>query len=616
MAKKLPVIGALWMEGSLSFLEQLCLKSFVDAGHRVVLYHYGPLQNVPDGIELADASEVLPRTNFLQHERTGSPALHSDLFRYKMLAKADNMIWADTDAYCMRPFETDTGHYYGWESGTHINGGVLGLPKDCPTLNALLEFTSDEFAIPSYYGEKYQKELEDKKAAGEPVHASEQPWGVWGPHAVTHFLHETGEDKYAFPQEVLYPFTFKQRRMMLKPDLDVSPYVTDKTTSVHLYGRRMRMRIIEKEGGAPHPRSFLASLLRKHDIDPEKAPIPNKRPAHEVKAAEEAAAAAKQVKQAKKDPTKLEGAYLKAAVGIAALREGSTFGEVAKQFGVDRKLVRGYRNTVRDNAHLLFAQPKVNGAGFDDFNANYLNTRHFLQTVNVPAFDPPQQRFVYLKTSKAACSTVMATLVREMARAHGDDIEVVMDTLDSVHTPPADLVLSGRVGLDEEAVMKALADDAAFKFTIIRDPISRTVSAWADKIAGAQKEKGRLMEYLGREETDNLTLKQFIALLASDEGAADLDRHWRLQRKETSYDLMNYDYIGTVETMDASMRHIVSTIFGAEAADRIEDTRKTLGHKTKSQELMETLSKRDITALEKAFAPDFEMYEEVKKRLG
>ena len=65
MAKKIDYqIGALWMEGRLSFLEQLCLKSFVDAGHHVVLYHYGPLFGVPDGIELKDANAVLPRRNF------------------------------------------------------------------------------------------------------------------------------------------------------------------------------------------------------------------------------------------------------------------------------------------------------------------------------------------------------------------------------------------------------------------------------------------------------------------------------------------------------------------------------------------------------------------------
>lgn len=270
----LNTIGMLWMEGPLSYLEQLCVKSFVDAGHPVVLYHYGPLENVPDGVELDDAEQFLPREGFLTHKRTGSPALHSDVFRYKMLKANRNMIWADTDAYCMRPFETPTGHFYGWESKTHINGGVLGLPHDCATLDALLEFTSDEFAIPSYYGPEYEQELIDAKAKGMPVHASEQPWGVWGPHAVTHFLHETGEAKYALPQEGLYPFLFKDRRKMLKANFDTTGYITDNTYSVHFYGRRMRKRLVEREGGIPHPKSLIGQLLAKHKVDPAKAPLP------------------------------------------------------------------------------------------------------------------------------------------------------------------------------------------------------------------------------------------------------------------------------------------------------------------------------------------------------
>lgn len=277
MAAKTPskdyTIAALWMDGALSFLEQLCLKSFVDAGHAVKLYHYGPLQNVPDGIELADAEAILPREGFLTHQRTGSPALHSDLFRYKMLAQSENTIWADTDAYCMKKFETPNGHFYGWESDKHINGGVLGLPADSDTLRELLEYTSDEFAIPTWYGEDYVRELEAARDADNPVHASEQPWGVWGPHAVTYFLHKTGEAKYALPQEGLYPFTFKDRRMMLKRNFDTSPYITENTYSVHLYGRRMRARLVEREGGAPHPKSLLGKLLVKHGVDPAKAPL-------------------------------------------------------------------------------------------------------------------------------------------------------------------------------------------------------------------------------------------------------------------------------------------------------------------------------------------------------
>ena len=269
-------IGALWVRGPLSFLEQLCLVSFRDAGHHVVLYTYGDVSGIPDGIEQRDANQILSQDGFLVHERTGSPALHSDLFRYRMLEKEDRMIWADTDAYCVKPFETKTGHFFGWESKKHINGGVLGLPRDSEALRELLEFTKDEFAIPPWFTEEEKTRLKELKDSGNPVHAGEMSWGVWGPHAVTYFLKKTGEDKYAFSQEGLYPFTFKERNYMLKRGFDASPYVTDNTFSIHLYGRRMRPRIVEKENGIPKRWSLIGKLLAKHSISAANAPIPNK----------------------------------------------------------------------------------------------------------------------------------------------------------------------------------------------------------------------------------------------------------------------------------------------------------------------------------------------------
>ena len=271
----LPRIGMLWMEGPLSYLEQLCIVSFRDAGHEVVLYHYGPVENVPAGIALADAATILPREgDGLTHARTGSPALHSDLFRYRLLKVEPGMIWADTDAYCLRPFQTETGHFHGWESDAHVNGGVLGLPADSATLSALLNFTSDPFAIPPWFDRKTQAEYRTAAAAGSPIHAGDMPWGVWGPHALTHFLKETGEIAQSFPRHVLYPFTFKDRRKMLQKGFDTSSRILPDTRSIHFYGRRMRKRLVEAEGGVPHPGSLLGRLLRQHGVDPYAAPLP------------------------------------------------------------------------------------------------------------------------------------------------------------------------------------------------------------------------------------------------------------------------------------------------------------------------------------------------------
>ncbi|MGC1487251.1 MAG: hypothetical protein WA784_05620 [Albidovulum sp.] len=266
-------IAALWIGGNLSFLEQLCLKSFLDAGHHLKLYSYEPIGNAPDGTELADANEILGRDNFLRHSRTSSPALHSDLFRYHLLKKCDRTIWADTDAYCVKRFQSATGHFFAWESDKGVNGGVLGLPQDSEALALLLDFTTDEYALPEWYGSKYTQELEAARDAGTPIHVGDQPWGVWGPHAITHFVKKTGEIRHALPRAALYPFAYEERALMLRPGLDPTPFVTEETYSIHLYGRRMRARIVDKFDGVPKPRSLIGQLLKKHKIDPQDAPI-------------------------------------------------------------------------------------------------------------------------------------------------------------------------------------------------------------------------------------------------------------------------------------------------------------------------------------------------------
>lgn len=275
MAQQEYAIGALWIEGPLSYLEQLCLKSFLDNGHAVRLYHYGPVKNVPDGVELADANSILAGEQYLTHGPTGSFALHSDLFRYKMLEKTDKMIWADTDAYCLKPFVPVEGHLYGYQSERSINGGVLSFPKDSTAFRKILDFTSDAYAVPTWYKPKYVNWLRAEKEAGRPVHASQQPWGVWGPAIVTHFLNETGEARYAQPQEVLYPFTFGDRRLMVRRRLpNVTDYITDKTVSIHFFGRRMRALLAARYDGTPLRTSVIGRLLIQHGIDPYKAPLP------------------------------------------------------------------------------------------------------------------------------------------------------------------------------------------------------------------------------------------------------------------------------------------------------------------------------------------------------
>ncbi len=271
-------IAALWIGGPLSFLEQLCLVSCQHAGHHVKLYTYDGVPNVPSGIEVADANEIMPIQKEVVHAASGSPAPQSDSFRYNMLAKLDRTIWADTDAYCIRPWAPKDGHFHAWGDRKDIYSGVLALPPDSETLHRLIALTADPYLIPPFLKGEKRAELEEAAARGEPMHAGQMPWGVWGPMALTHYLKETGEARFSMPPVTLYPVAYKDRRLLLRPGWDSSEQITDESLSIHFYGRRMRRRIVTHEpGGIPRPRSVLGRLLKQHGIDPRLAPIPLKR---------------------------------------------------------------------------------------------------------------------------------------------------------------------------------------------------------------------------------------------------------------------------------------------------------------------------------------------------
>ena len=239
------------------------------------LYTYGKVQHIPDGIEVADANDVLTMDSPIRHTRTASPAPQADRFRYHMLAQNDDVIWADTDAYCVRRFTTGNGHFYGWESEHHVNNGVLGLPPDSETLRELIEFTSDEYAIPEWLPPEEQDQLRAAKEAGTPVGVGDQAWGAWGPRALTWFLRKTGEIRFALPRAALYPIPFKERRKLVQPNSDAEQMITPETLSIHFYGRRIRKRLQEEDGGRPDPASLLGRLLARHGLRPEDAPLPD-----------------------------------------------------------------------------------------------------------------------------------------------------------------------------------------------------------------------------------------------------------------------------------------------------------------------------------------------------
>lgn len=264
---ELPTVAGLWIGGRLTWLERVSLKSFVDRGHRTILYTYGSVDGVPEGVEVHNGADIIDVAKMPTHNRTGSPALFSDLFRYHLMVQRPGEVWIDTDMYCWKPVDTPQQHIFGYETPGQLNGAILGLPADSEALGQMIEFTKDEYSIPDFLPRAFRRDYTARHEAGNPAHVSEMPWGVWGPLCVSHFLKKTGEAKYAASQDVYYPVHYKHRQDLFKRPMTVFRHLTDETRCIHLWARRVKRFAAKRNGGAAHPSSFFGWALREHKLD-------------------------------------------------------------------------------------------------------------------------------------------------------------------------------------------------------------------------------------------------------------------------------------------------------------------------------------------------------------
>ena len=267
-------VGTLWIGGALSWMEQLCLKSFVDQGQKITLFSYEDIPNVPAGVIRRDGRDIIDTDDFIKYEQKDSFALFADLFRLHMIKHCPGMIWIDTDVYCHRPMDYDSDYVLGFElPGEHrVNNAVLGLPHDSEMLAQMLEFTENRYSIAPFLPQKKQDAFRKAAIKGKPVHVSQQPWGVWGPLMVTHYVHALDLTDKTQPLDAFYPITFRERHKFMRNADRAAELITENTTALHLWASNKR-QLGNIHHGLPPKGSFLQRLVKTHGLNPALAPI-------------------------------------------------------------------------------------------------------------------------------------------------------------------------------------------------------------------------------------------------------------------------------------------------------------------------------------------------------
>lgn len=157
-------LASLWIGDSLGLIETASAKSILRNGNTLTIFTYGNISNIPNGVKIDDANKIFPAEVFLKYKNSNSPALHSDLFRYKLI-KSRDIIWVDLDVIAFRKFDFNSQHVFGFESGSSINNAILGLPKNSPTLQNLLKYDANHRGIPPFMSGWRKKNIKSKTSS-------------------------------------------------------------------------------------------------------------------------------------------------------------------------------------------------------------------------------------------------------------------------------------------------------------------------------------------------------------------------------------------------------------------------------------------------------------------
>jgi hypothetical protein len=255
-------INSFWRGGPLNWVTFACLKSFVTHGHRLRLFSYENIPNVPKGIEVADARLVVPEERIFLFEGLGAPLQQgsigpfSDLFRYTLIEKGLG-IWVDTDIYCVKLFDFPRPILCAWENANSVGTAVFRFPRESLMIRDMIEMMTPPFDFP-YWLEDGLKAKVVENLDGRPFGPGRLTYAAYGPNSVTKLVHKFGLVEKVYDQDLFYPIHFKETELTLAPQEELWDRVTDQTYGIHLWYSQLK-RITGKD----LPSGSFLSRLRK-----------------------------------------------------------------------------------------------------------------------------------------------------------------------------------------------------------------------------------------------------------------------------------------------------------------------------------------------------------------
>lgn len=231
-------IQSLWIGPRLSVMERLSITSYLAHGHTYHLYVYEEPANLPPGLVLRDASDILPASMIFQYAEYESYAGFSNFFRYQLLLDRGGW-WVDTDTVCLKRFPFAEDYVFASEP-----------IKDREVV------TNSTMKAPA--GSKL---LAEAYRICERKNPSDLRWGETGPRLIATLVGQFGLEAYVQPAATFCPVAYDAWEQVLDPEAEWA--FAPATHAVHLWNEMWRRAGKDKEA-IYHQDCLYETLKRRH----------------------------------------------------------------------------------------------------------------------------------------------------------------------------------------------------------------------------------------------------------------------------------------------------------------------------------------------------------------
>ena len=206
-----------------------------------------------------------------------------------------------------------------------------------------------------------------------------------------------------------------------------------------------------------------------------------------------------------------------------------------------------------------------------------------------------KHQYLYVETPKVACTTIKAVL----QGAEGRKVDQV--GADAIHNRGQSPLHSPKN--NPKLFFRILNSESAYRFTFVRNPYTRLLSAYLDKIRQKpifDEWRVRRLQQLSLPINENISFHDFVKSLENAD-PQKMDAHWRPQVLLIAQTNVHYNFIGRFENLNEDIKNVARYLGFSDSLDFIKNPHVT----NSDQKIKKYYNKELFKMVNEIFLDDF-----------